>query len=341
MANYFVVGGDNKEYGPVTEADIRQWIAEGRLNAESRVKAESDAEYRRLALFPEFAPALMSHTAPAGTTPVPSVKDVLERDYELDIGGCIGRGWEIYKGHFGVLFGSLLIALLIPAALGAIVNLPLNKIVLAAPLAVRIGYGGLYSAALTLLNGPLMGGAILIYLKTIRGQATGVGEVFAGFQRCYLQLFLGSLMLSLITFLCMLPFQFVWQSKVGPLMAQMQHMQSDPTGIQNLFPQMLTETMHSLPVCFICLVPVTFFTVCFLFTIPLIIDKEIGFAEAMSTSWHMVLKHWWVLFGFTVVSGLVVALGVLGCCIGVLFTAPIGLAAMMYAYETIFGAPKS
>ncbi|HUC85441.1 MAG TPA: DUF4339 domain-containing protein, partial [Candidatus Acidoferrales bacterium] len=120
MANYFVVGGDNKEYGPVTEADIRQWIAEGRLNAESRVKAESDAEYRRLALFPEFAPALMSHTAPAGTTPVPSVKDVLERDYELDIGGCIGRGWEIYKGHFGVLFGSLLIALLIPAALGAI-----------------------------------------------------------------------------------------------------------------------------------------------------------------------------------------------------------------------------
>jgi len=33
--------------------------------------------------------------------------------------------------------------------------------------------------------------------------------------------------------------------------------------------------------------------------------------------------------------------GVLGCCIGVLVTAPIGLAAMMVAYETIFGTEKN
>ena len=39
------------------DADVRQWIAEGRLNTESRVKAESDAEFRALAPFPEFASA--------------------------------------------------------------------------------------------------------------------------------------------------------------------------------------------------------------------------------------------------------------------------------------------
>jgi hypothetical protein len=58
MANYFVIGGDNKEYGPVTDADVRQWISEGRLSADSRVKAESDAEFRALGQFPEFAAAL-------------------------------------------------------------------------------------------------------------------------------------------------------------------------------------------------------------------------------------------------------------------------------------------
>ena len=55
MANYFIIGGDGKEYGPVTDADVRLWIAEGRLNAQSLAKGEGDAEFRALAQFPEFA----------------------------------------------------------------------------------------------------------------------------------------------------------------------------------------------------------------------------------------------------------------------------------------------
>ena len=52
---YLIVGGDGKEYGPVSGADLRQWISEERLNAQSLVKAESDAEFRPLSTFPEFA----------------------------------------------------------------------------------------------------------------------------------------------------------------------------------------------------------------------------------------------------------------------------------------------
>jgi hypothetical protein len=62
MANYLIIGGDGKEYGPVTDADVRQWIAEGRLAAISEAKAESDAEFRPLAKFPEFAEALAQKT---------------------------------------------------------------------------------------------------------------------------------------------------------------------------------------------------------------------------------------------------------------------------------------
>jgi hypothetical protein len=52
---YVIIGGDGKEYGPVTGADLRRWISEERLNARSLVKAESDAEFRPLSTFPEFA----------------------------------------------------------------------------------------------------------------------------------------------------------------------------------------------------------------------------------------------------------------------------------------------
>jgi hypothetical protein len=69
MANYLIIGGDGKEYGPVTDADVRQWLAEGRLNAQSQAKAESDAEFRALAQFPEFASAFASEKiAPILTT---------------------------------------------------------------------------------------------------------------------------------------------------------------------------------------------------------------------------------------------------------------------------------
>jgi competence protein ComGC len=69
MANYTLIGGDQKQYGPVTEEQLRQWILDGRLNPQSQVKAESDAEWRPLSAFPEFAAALAARAAARGAPP--------------------------------------------------------------------------------------------------------------------------------------------------------------------------------------------------------------------------------------------------------------------------------
>jgi len=68
MANYTIIGGDGKQYGPITGDDLRKWISEGRLNAQSLAKADSDAEFRTLATFPEFADVFGS-AQPAGAPP--------------------------------------------------------------------------------------------------------------------------------------------------------------------------------------------------------------------------------------------------------------------------------
>jgi hypothetical protein len=54
---YTITAEDGQLYGPATEESVRQWIAEGRLNAQSIAKAESDAALRPLSAFPEFADA--------------------------------------------------------------------------------------------------------------------------------------------------------------------------------------------------------------------------------------------------------------------------------------------
>ncbi len=58
MANYKVIGGDLKQYGPVSAEDLCKWIADGRLNAMSLVQVHGDIEWKQLATFPEFADAL-------------------------------------------------------------------------------------------------------------------------------------------------------------------------------------------------------------------------------------------------------------------------------------------
>jgi len=52
---YKVLGADGKEYGPVSAMDLRRWIAEGRVNAESQLKPEGGDNWRPISSFPELA----------------------------------------------------------------------------------------------------------------------------------------------------------------------------------------------------------------------------------------------------------------------------------------------
>ena len=71
MATYTIIGGDQKEYGSVTTDDLRRWITDGRLNAQSLAKEEHDTEWRPLSAFPEFADVLAAGSAlPPLTAPV-------------------------------------------------------------------------------------------------------------------------------------------------------------------------------------------------------------------------------------------------------------------------------
>jgi uncharacterized membrane protein len=342
MGTYIIIGGDGREYGPITQEDVRQWIAEGRLNAQSLAKSVSDAEFRPLEKFPEFAD-VCGGNAPG--TIAPSSSMVSDEDYELDLGGCISRGWELVKKNFGTLFVCVLVFFGIQIALNSMVNFTvmsvLNKVFSSA--AASVGLGFLFIGIDALVIGPLLGGIFLVYLKTIRGVPTGVGEVFGGFQKAYGQLVLGSLAVNLIIGLCMAPFSYVTAEKVNPLLHKLQAMQTQSAAsadMGNLMGQMLSAYASALPVLLICLVPVTYLTVSWQFTLVLVIDKGLNFSAAMKTSWKRVNRHWWVVFGLTILVGLVSVSGVLGCGIGVLCTIPIGFAALMFAYETIFNAKK-
>src|SRR5262245_18808698 len=112
---YKIIGADQQVYGPASVEQLRQWIIEGRINAQTQIQLEGAAEWKPLAQFPEFADSLRAQAGPPPLAPaeatVPTLEEVLARDYRLDAGHCISRGWELLKNNFGVLFGGFVVYL--------------------------------------------------------------------------------------------------------------------------------------------------------------------------------------------------------------------------------------
>jgi hypothetical protein len=68
---YKIIGADLKEYGPVSSDQIRQWLAEGRVNGQTKIQAADTTEWRSLAEIPEFALLLPKAPLPPPVRPVP------------------------------------------------------------------------------------------------------------------------------------------------------------------------------------------------------------------------------------------------------------------------------
>jgi len=326
MANYIIIGGDHKEYEAVTADVVRQWIAENRLNEQSLVKVEGETEFRPLGTFPEFISAFVASQPLPKLPPLPPLAgraDWSQRDYELDIGGCIARGWELVKNNLGVLFVGTLIYVLIEGAIGGLARIPI--------------VGALFSIANLVISGPLMGGVFYMFIRAIRNEPAEVGDIFSGFSRAFGQLFLGLLVQGLLIAACLLPFIIVFALKFIPVAGQaVAQMQGHSPPSPELLAAIKSALVVSLPFLLICAIPAIYLSVCWKFTLPLIMDKQMDFWTAMGTSRKMVNKHWWLIFGLLILISLLNLAGICACCVGVLFTLPVGLAALMFAYETIF-----
>jgi tetratricopeptide (TPR) repeat protein/tRNA A-37 threonylcarbamoyl transferase component Bud32 len=103
-------------------------------------------------------------------------REILSRDYVLNIGSCLSRGWALVRSDFWPAVGvTALILLLQNAADSTLIGL--------------------------VVGGPLSGGLWLYFLKKIRGEHPDVGTVFSVFGIAFAPLFLAGLVTSLLTVL--------------------------------------------------------------------------------------------------------------------------------------------
>jgi len=267
-----IIGGDGRQYGPVTVEQLRDWIVAGRANGQTQVQREGETDWKPLSTFSEFADALAAKPpaqlalpppSSGGPDPVALANEVLARGCDVNIGSCLGRAWDLFTGNFWPMLGVSALILLILGTIG-------------------------------ILAGPLLGGLFWYFLKHIRKEPAQVSDAFAGFNQSFLQLFLGSLVASLL-------------ASIG-FMA--------------------------------CILPGIYLAVAWKLTLPIIIDKRLGFWDAMEVSRKVITRCWWTVFLFLIVCFLINLGGVLLCGIGLFFTWPLTILAITFLYEDLFGSAK-
>jgi glycerophosphoryl diester phosphodiesterase family protein/uncharacterized protein DUF4339 len=313
---YKIIGADQKEYGPVPPEQVRQWIAEGRASRASLIRPEGSIEWQPLASFPEFADVLDAVAPapafdPAHGPQIGLSYEVLSRDYHLNIGLCIGNAWALLKENFGMIFGGVTIFMLVHLGISALAQIPI--------IGVLLGLGSI------VIGGPLTGGLYLFLLNNIRHQRADIGDVFSGFGSSFGQLVLGYLIPVLLIGASMLPGAGIIAYPIF-LMAHRNAVTA---------PLLLCASVGLL----IAIIPLVYLSVSWIFTLPLIIDRQTDFWTAMAASRKMVTKHWAAVFALLVVCGLINVVGFGLCFVGFFVSLPITLSALMYAYESIFSTP--
>ena len=107
---YKIIGGDGQQYGPAEVAQLREWIAAGRANAQTLAQAEGSLEWKPLGSYGDFADL---STASAPVMP-PYLGSADQRKSKL-IAGLLGVlvGWagvhRFYLGYVGIGIAQILV----------------------------------------------------------------------------------------------------------------------------------------------------------------------------------------------------------------------------------------
>lgn len=121
---YKIIGVNGQQYGPVGTEEIRRWIAENRVNAQTHVQAEGTLDWKPLGSLAEFASELKA--VPPPMTPPPANASRASNKIPAGVCGILLGSLGIHKfilGYTGAGLVMLLVTVLTCGIAGAVMHL--------------------------------------------------------------------------------------------------------------------------------------------------------------------------------------------------------------------------
>jgi hypothetical protein len=255
--------------------------------------------------------------------------DLLARDYEVDIGGAMTTSWELFKANAGIMIGVLILVGLLLYAAAIVVSLVTAGLV--AGLRMRF-LSPFLNLVTVLVTAPLTAGLWNFFVKKTRGEDAGINDAFSGFGPNYWNIVMVKLVPGVLSGVYVAVLVALGLSGFWPKMPTSQFGTQPFSGFN--FPAITGPLL----ICgFIGFLVAVYLGTCWIFALPLTIDKRLKFWPALELSRKMVSKHWWMTLGLFLISSIVSFIGVIACCVGALVTAPVGFGMLTVHYNKVFG----
>ncbi len=190
------------------------------------------------------------------------------------------------------------------------------------------------------LKGPFWGGAILLFaglvaVSFVLGLVLGGDHMSAG--GSMLVPMLSQLLVMIVLYPCM----------AGIFMMGVRRSVDQPISFQMLFgyfpylvPLVIAGILMTILMMLgfvLLIIPGIYLAVAYGFTIPLIVEKNLGAWEAMETSRKAVTRHWFKIFFLYLVMTLIFAISIIPLGIGIIWTYPMFVAMIGVMYREMFG----
>lgn len=213
-------------------------------------------------------------------------------------GDCISNGWEMVKQNYGLYLGISVVGLIL---------------------------AGCIPCVSLFISGPIIAGIYFVFLKQMRGEQVEFGMMFKGFE-----VFIPAMVIGIIV-------------AIPEIIAQgfrisLNFAQAGLAGSGNEVEALLAGGMlvFLLGGFGILLIIGFVLRISLYFALPLIMEKQLGVAEAMKLSFSAGWANFGGIFLLSLLEGLMLVAGLLFCVIGIFFVIPIVYAANAFAYRQVF-----
>jgi hypothetical protein len=156
-----------------------------------------------------------------------------------------------------------------------------------------------------LVNNLLLAGVYALFLGRMRGRRPSMNDIATAVRASALRIIIAGLIQSLLT----VPVVFASQ----------------------------TPSARGAAALLVLFVPCLYLLVGYAFVLPLIIDRQMPIWGAMELSRRTVHRQWFPTFGLLLAAGMLLFLSGLALGFGLVLTLPLCTAALMFAYEDLFG----
>ena len=366
MKQYFIIGGNGKEYGPVSESEVFEWIKEGRANGDTRIKETEAEEWSLIRNLEQFNFSTLPSNNPEEIPALPNASEAAQqysfnepdnystsinngtRDFNVWSAGCINRGFEVYKNNIGEASLLALILLVISVVvaviffLAQILALAAGAVIATIPLVGIILNLILWTALPILffsLFAPLTPGPLLFLIRLIRNEPARMEDILAGYTRngiqCILAFLVQNVVYHIFVFLggLLIILATGWPFIKLLIDAAKAGTGSPPTDIPELGITFFAGNIIGL---LIIVIPTTYLAISWAYSMVLIVDRKMNFWPAMELSRKTITKHWFQIFFFLIAIGIIASLGVIVCGVGLFVTIPMAMTMLAASYVHIF-----